>query len=289
MSMKAGIFVKGLAAVGCAMIAAGCANMLGSSMSTSQVAARDLALSVADPASGTTQELTDLGGFLLGGGAVKGFDGFALYVMEGFAAGRFTWNPTANDYEATWTRSVMAGSVSGNATVTIDIAFFTSVDASGIGVQVTNPLAGLPSTIHSLSYRRELTGSFSNSVSGEQRQRTSASSFTVTGLSSGFTVNGSTTVSFTDVSADHRTVTGTLIESINNLSVSTALQADGSVLVSAAGTIMVDYSATITKADGTTVQIQKTATVTLTGQKVAHVDMDGTDVDVDVTTGAMEP
>ena len=51
---------------------------------------------------------------------------------------------------------------------------------------------------------------------------------------------------------------------------------------------MVRYTATVTLADGTTDQVQKTATCTLDGRQTAHVDMDGTDVDVDITTGATE-
>ena len=133
-----------------------------------------------------------------------------------------------------------------------------------------------------------MTGSFSNSLSGVQRQHTSTSSFTVTGLSSGtpgFTVNGTKTVVFTNKYADGRTITGTLTQTVNQLVVAAVLQPDGTYLVTATGVIMVSYSATIMQADGSTTQVNTTATFTLDGKQTAHLDMDGTDVDVDVTTG----
>lgn len=133
-----------MAVAALALVAAGCGNMSGSLAGTNQMAARDMAMSVADPSSGTTQELTDLGAFFFASGAAGGLG------------------------SAPW---------------------------------------------------------------------------------------------------------------------SAVLQPDGTYLVTATGTIMVSYAATITQADGTTTQVDKTATFTLDGQKTAHLDMDGTDVDVDVTTG----
>src|SRR5208282_1133392 len=98
------------------------------------------------------------------------------------------------------------------------IALFTSSDASGTGEQVSGLSAGLPSTIHSLSYTRRMTGTLVNSHTGVQRQLASTSNFTVTGLSSGipgFTVNGTKTVTFTDKYADGSMVTGTRSEAVN--------------------------------------------------------------------------
>ncbi len=70
--------------------------------------------------------------------------------------------------------------------------------------------------------------------------------------------------------------------------VSAAFQTNGTWLVAATGTISVDYSAAITQADGTTTQVSRTATITLNGQQTVEVDMDGTQVHVDMMTGEPE-
>ncbi len=301
--MKGRVLAKLLTSAAVALIAIGCSNVSGppAAISASEIAARDIALSIADPTSGTTQEMTDLGAFFYARGAARGlgiapwslFHGsdFAQYFTAGIESGKFTWNGTADDYEMSGTQSVTAGPISGSTDITLDVAFFTSSDASGTGVQIANPSAGLPSTIQSLTYKRQMTGTFSNSLSGLKRQLTSTSSFTVTGLNSGslgFTVNGTKTSTFTNTYADGTTAKGTLTEAVNQFVVSAVLQASGSYLLTATGTITVTYSATITRADGTSVQVNKTATFTLNGQRTAHVDMDGTNADVDITTGATE-
>jgi hypothetical protein len=91
----------------------------------------------------------------------------------------------------------------------------------------------------------------------------------------GFTVNGLKADTFTNRYADGSTVTGTLSETVKQLVVSAVPQSDRSDLVTATGAILVRYSATVTLADGTTNQVQKTATFTLDGRQTAHVDMDG--------------
>ncbi len=90
---------KGILAAKClagavsVLITAGCSSLAGSAASPHGVAARDMALSIADPVSGTTQELTDLGAFLYGSDIAKRLDSapwtlfhagdFALYFVEG--------------------------------------------------------------------------------------------------------------------------------------------------------------------------------------------------------------
>ena len=116
-----------MAVAALALVAAGCGNMSGSLAGTNQMAARDMALSVADPSSGTTQELTDLGAFLFATGAAAGLGSapwslfhagdFGLYFTEGIESGKFVWSPTANDYELTETRVITVGSISGSADI----------------------------------------------------------------------------------------------------------------------------------------------------------------------------
>ncbi len=154
------------------------------------------------------------------------------------------------------------------------------------------PLSG----IHSIAYKRQMQADFTNSVSHTERKSSSTSSFLVTaltigGANPGFTLSGSKTASFTHVNADGTTVVGSLSQTIsttNPIVVSAVLQSDGTYLVSATGQIMVSYDATITNADGTTNTVSRTATVTLNGQRTVHVDVDGTEVDADMTTGETE-
>src|SRR5208283_2254766 len=161
---------KGILAAKClagavsVLITAGCSSLAGSAARPHEVAARDMALSIADPVSGTTQELTDLGAFLYGSDIAKRLDGapwslfhagdFALYFVEGIESGKFVWRSTTNDYELTETRSVAAGLISGSANISIDVAFFTSNNSNGPGISISDPSAGFPSTVRSLSYQR---------------------------------------------------------------------------------------------------------------------------------------
>ncbi len=268
-------------------------------MGTNQTAARDLAMSVADPATGTTEEMVDLGSFLfteaMGGQpwALLNASDFALFLTDGALAGKLEWNATNGDYELTETRNVTAGSTTGTANVAIAVAFFTTAEPGVTGVPVAPLTSGGTafSSILSLTYRRQLTGSFANGISGVQRQHSSTSSFTVTGLNGatpGFTINGTKSVTFANTYADGRTVSGTLSENVTNVALTATQQSNGSWLLSATGTITVAYSATITQANGTTTQVNRTATITLNGQQTVHVEMDGTEVDADMTTGETE-
>ncbi|HVP19078.1 MAG TPA: hypothetical protein VMU36_08780 [Spirochaetia bacterium] len=287
-----------LAAACVIALAAGCA-LNGTSTSTNQVASRDLAMSVADPTTGTTEEMTDLGAFLateaLGELSWSLFHGsdFALFLRDGAIAKQLVWNPTNADYQMTQTRSIAAGPITGTANVTLTVAFFTTSTPGTTGVQIAPLTSGGTafSDVHSLTYSRQMSGSFANSISGLQRKLTSTSSFTVTGLSlspPGFTIKGTKTTTFTNTYSDGKIVAGTTSENVNNVVVTAVLQSDGTWLVTATGSILVDYSATITQADGTTTQVNRTATITLNGQRTVRVDMDGTEVDVDMTTGETE-
>jgi hypothetical protein len=286
---KAGL-LRVLTVTAVVVLATGCANVTGTSTDTDEIAAKDLAMSVADPTTGTTQEMTDIGSCVFGvwGAGPRPWSlfrasNFALYLWNG----NFTWNSTNNDYQLNEKSSA--------ATISIAIAFFTSRDASGTGVEVAPLTTGATpfSSIHSMTYNRQIQGNFTNSFSHIQRQLNSTSTFTVTdltmnGSSPGFTVNGTRTDNFTNKYTNGATVTGSLTENINNVVVTAALQSGGSYLVTATGTIQVDYSATITRANGTTVTVSHTATITLNGQETVYVNMDGALCKVDMTTGETE-
>jgi hypothetical protein len=303
--MRKAHLVRVMAAAALVLLAAGCSMMAGTSSSVNQIAARDLAMSVADPTTGTMQEMTDLGSAFFGVWALGpqpwslyGASGFALYLEDGLLSGQIAWSAANSDYELALSRSIAAGDFSGSFAVSLSIAFFTSTDGSGTGIQVSPLTSGAAalSTVHSIAYKRHLVADFTNGISHTERKSDSTSSFLVTALTvggsnPGFMLSGSKTVGFTHIYADGTTVVGSLSQTISTTSpvmVSAVLQSDGTYLVSATGVILVSYDATITKADGTTSTVSRTATVTLDGQKTVHVDMDGTDVDVDMTTGETE-
>jgi hypothetical protein len=267
---------------------------------TKQIAAKDLAMTVADPTTGTVQEMTDIGSALGAGEmgshwSLHGSSDFALYLADGLRSGQLAWNSTNNDYELNRSRSITAGAFTGSSTVSLSLAFLMSTDGSGTGILVSPLTSGgaALSSIHSIAYKRHLLADFTNSVSHVERKTDSASSFLVTALTvggsnPGFTMSGSKTVAFTHIYSDGTTVAGNLSQTISNSSpvvVTAVLQSDGSYLVTETGTIQVSYDATITKADGTTSTVSHTATITLDGTKTVHVDMDGTEVDADTTTG----
>ncbi len=291
--------LAGAVAASAVLMAAGCANVGTTSVNVNQIAARDLAASVTDPTTGTTEEMTDLGSFLfpeaLGGQPWSLFHAsdFALFLTDGVLSQAFLWNAANADYELSETRTISAGPITGTAAVTIAVAFFTSTDASGTGEQIAPLTSGAApfSGVHSLTYNRQISGTFKNSLSGVGRQHSSKSAYTVTGLNGatpGFTITGMKTVSFTDSYPDGKSIAGTITETVNNVAVTAVLQSDGSYLVTATGTILADYSATITDANGTTTQVSRTATITLNGQQTVHIDMDGTEVDADLSTGEIE-
>jgi len=256
----------------------------------------------ADPTTGTVQEMTALGSVFFDAWGLgpqtwslsHGSD-FALYLAMGLVGGQLTWNATSSDYELAFSRSITAGTFTGSFTVNISITFFMSSDGSGAGVQVS-PMTGggaALSTVHSISYTRHMQADFTNSVSNTERKTSSTSNFlltnlTIGGSTPGFTLSGTKSGTFTHLHADGTTVVGTFSQTISPSSpivVTATLQPGGTYMVSATGQIVVTYDATITKADGTVTTVSRTATVTLNNQGTVHVDMDGTEVDADSTTG----
>lgn len=301
-----------LAVAALVVLATGC-SIPGTSTNTTnatavQIAAKDLAMSIADPTTGTTQEITDLGSCFFGAWGLNPVpwslfraSNFALYLYsDGFLSKKLVWNSTNNDYEFTESRTVTAGPISGTAkTLTIAVAFFTSTDASGTGVQIdpltpdTTPF----SSIHSITYSRQLQSNFTNSTTGVQRQLSSTTSFTVTNLTvtgstPGFSVTGTRTDNFTDTYSNGTTVKGSFTETIGSsatpIVVTAVLQSNGSYLVTATGTIQVAYTATITQANGTTSTVSNTSTITLNGKETVYINMNGTRCSVDMTTGETE-
>jgi len=307
--MKQARLPKFLTGTAIIAFAVGC-SMTGTSTTTAnitaeQIAAKDLAMSVADPTTGTTQEITDLGSCVFGAWGLNPLpwslfraSNFALYLYnDGFLSKKLEWNPAKSDYELTESRSVTAGPISGTAkTLSIAVAFFTSTDASGTGVQIAPLTVGATpfSNIHSLTYYRQLQGTFTNSFSNVARQLNSTSSFTVTNLtvggsSPGFTVGGTRTDTFQNIYADGNTVKGSFTETITTpVVVSAALQSNGSYMVTATGVIQVAYMATIIQANGTTSTVSKTSTITLNGEETVYINMDVTRIGVDLTTGETE-
>ena len=96
--MKGKVLARYVTGAVCVLITVGCSDLAASSASPNEIAARDMALSIADPVSGTTQELTDLGAFFYANDIAKRLDGapwslfhagdFVLYLSRRPAASR---------------------------------------------------------------------------------------------------------------------------------------------------------------------------------------------------------
>ena len=136
---------------------------------------------------------------------------------------KHSFKSTTEEWTYEYEGKTSAGLISGNANMTIGVACFTSNGSDGPGISISDPSDGFPSTIRSLSYKRQISGTFANAHTDVQRRLTSTSSFTVTGLNSGtlgFTVNGITQATFTNTYADGSVVNGTLSQTVNKLVVS---------------------------------------------------------------------
>ena len=105
-------------------------------------------------------------------------------MRDRFDQGKFVWNPLAGSYEVTETSlAVSGGDVSGTLTsISLSVSFFASEDASGTGVQLTDPSAGLASsagTIRSMKYHREVSGTVADSRTGVTRAFSAITELTV--------------------------------------------------------------------------------------------------------------
>jgi len=264
----------------------------------------DIATTLADPTNGISQEIADIGAFVFESTAASKAlpearyrtmtfsAGPLLYMRDRFDQGKFIWNPSAGAYEVTETSlPVSAGDASGTLTnIYFTVSFFTSGDTSGTSVQLTNPSAGLASnagTVRSMKYHREVSGTVTDSRTGVTRAFSAATDLTVRWSDgASLSVEGTHTRTFTHSFPEGRTASGTISFTVPpDLAVSWKQRADFSYMVIVDGTIICTYEATVSRADGTTQDITKTASMEFDRSETAFVSVVGLSVRVNLLTG----
>ena len=290
--MLAALLAAVLAAWGCA----GGVNPAGE-------AVVDLATTIADPTNGINQEITDIGAYVfastagLKGSGIAGArgmsfrDSFVLYMRDRLEGGAFTWNPVSGAYELTETSiPVSAGDISGTiASLGLAVSFFTSPEATGTGVELTDPTAGLAAgagTIRSLRYHRQLSGTLTNSYNGVSRDFSAQTDLTAgwfDGIS--LTVDGTHSRSFTHSFPGGRTATGTISLEITELPTSWEQLGDFSYFVTAEGTLTGVYDATVDRPDGSSQALTRAGLIEFDHGEVATVSIIGLSVRVNLISG----
>lgn len=282
------------------LAAAGCSGV----WNPAGAAVLDIATTLADPTNGISQEIADIGAFVFESTAasrtlpdarsrtITFSAGPVLYMRDRFDQGKFIWNPSAGAYEVTETSlHVSSGDVSGTLTsINFSVSFFTSGDASGTGVQLIDPSAGLASsagTVRSMKYRREVSGTVADSRTGVTRAFSAATDLTVRwGDGTSLSVEGTHTRTFTHSFPDGRTASGTISLTVPpDLAVACEQRADFSYMVIEDGSITGTYDATVSRADGTTQDLAKATGMEFDGSETATVSVVGLSVRVNLLTG----
>jgi hypothetical protein len=264
----------------------------------------DIATTLADPTNGISQEIADIGAFVFESTeASKALPearsrtmtfatGPLLYMRDFFDQGAFVWNPSACAYEVTETSlAVSAEDVSGTLTsISLSVSFFTSGDASGTGVQLTDPSVGFESsagTVRSMKYHREVSGTVADSRTGVTRVFSATTDLTVEWSDgASLSVEGAHTRAFTHSFPDGRTAYGTISLTVPpDLAVSWGQRPDFSCIVIEEGTIGGTYEATVSRADGTTQDMDKAAAMEFDRNETAIVSVVGLSVRVNLLTG----
>ncbi len=264
----------------------------------------DVATTLADPTNGISQEIADIGASVFESTAASEAlpdtrsramifaTGPQLYMRDRFDQGKFVWNPSAGSYEVTETSlAVSGGDVSGTLTsISLSVSFFASGDASGTGVQLIDPSAGLASsagTIRSMKYHREVSGTVADSRTGVTRVFSAITNLTVKWSDgASLSVEGAHSRTFTHSFPDGGTASGTISLTVPpDMTVSWGQRADFSYIVIEEGTITGTYDANVSRADGTTQDMEKVAGMEFDRSETAIVSVVGLSVRVNLLTG----
>jgi hypothetical protein len=267
-------------------------------------AVADIATTLADPTNGISQEIADIAAFVFesteasqapseaGSRAMTFAAGPLLYMRDFFDQGAFVWNPSTGSYEVTKTSlAVSAADVSGTLTsISLSVSFFTSGDASGTGVLLTDPSVGFESgegTVRSMKYHREVSGAVADARTGVTRAFSAITDLTAKWSDAdSLGVEGAHSRTFTHSYSDGRTASGTISLTVpHDLAVSWGQRADFSCIVIEEGTIEGTYDARVSRADGTTQDMEKAAAMEFDRSETAIVSVVGLSVRVSLLTG----
>jgi hypothetical protein len=281
--MRAGL----LAAAGLLAVLAGC--QLGGVPAAEAEDAKAIAAEIADPSSGVTQEIEDLGAYLFGEPAAKGPVSRAARFLAGHL-GEFQWNAETGAYERTREvfDLVLENRVVHVARVFVSVKFYSSADGSGEPFQ---PVLGpaLDSNVHSIGWHREVTGTAEHTLSGAVSGFSAESDLLYSSIDTAagtVTVDGTHGRSFTRTFENGRTVEGSVAYVLSGLEV---VRDPVTGTLSWAGTLQYDYDATVTRVNGTQVQRTRSGTVAFEGSSTFTVTTDGGTWRCSLVDGSLVP
>jgi hypothetical protein len=260
---RAGALAGLLAAAALLATLAGC--QLGGVSEADTEDAKAIAAEIADPSSGVTQEIADLGACLFGEPAVKGPVARAARFLAGHL-GEFQWNAETGAYERTRLvfDLVLENRTVHVARVFVSMRFFTSTDGTGTPFQPVLGVA-LDPNVHSIRWHREVTGTAEHTLSGAVSGFSAESGLLYSQIDTAagtVTVDGTHSRSFTRTFDTGRTVEGTVSYILSGLQV---VRDPVTGSLSWAGTLQFEYDATVTRPNGTQVQRQRSGEVSFDG------------------------
>jgi hypothetical protein len=260
---RAGALAGLLAAAALLATLAGC--QLGGISAAESEDAKAIAAEIADPSSGVTQEVQDLGTYLFGEPAAKGPVARAARFLTGHL-GEFHWNAETGAYERTREvfDLVLENRTVHVARVFVSVRFFTSTDGTGTPFQ---PVLGatLDPNVHSIRWHREVTGTAEHALSGAVSGFSAESDLLYSSIDTAagtVTVDGTHSRSFTRTFDTGRTVEGTVSYTLSGLEI---VRDPATRSLSWGGTLHYEYDATVTRPDGTQVERQRTGEVSFEG------------------------
>jgi len=272
---------------------AGCHQAVDAASSADDLAAQEVADSLANADNGLTTELDDQSSLAVTASAPAAATSRTVsFTVNGVLSG-WTWNASSLRYERSQSSlTVTTASYSGTVGYSAWIAFYTTTDGSGTAVPLPDVTQTLTATanasIHSYRYHRSYTGTLLNTNRGMTRTIDAETNWTVTAVNDGdgiMSVSGSRVETVSGSSSRYNgnwTVTTTL----NGLQVSRTVTGSTSV-TSHQGAATIEVAGTWTGPRGTRT-VDKTSTVTFNRQTTVQVTVDGSTVTVNLTTGQVD-
>lgn len=260
---RAGALAGLLAAAALLATLAGC--QLGGVSAAETEDAKAIAAEVADPSSGVTQDVEDLGAYLFAEPPAKGPIGRFARFFSG-SLGEFDWNGETGAYERTGELFDVAheNRIVHVARLFVSVKFYTSADGSGDPFQPVLP-GTLDPSVRSIRWHREISATAEHTGSGWVSAFSAESDLLYSSLdveAGTVTVDGTHDRTFTRTFENGRTVEGSVAYVLSGLEI---VRDPITGLLSWAGTLQYEYDATVTRPNGTQVERQRSGEVTFEG------------------------
>lgn len=248
--------------------------------------AEEVADSVANEESGATAELLELSNLLI---EDPKENKSTIYISAnlGVLNAEFEWNNDEKQYEYISEGSIdvsvdtaYIGGVITDCKVTLK--FFTSTDASGEGVQLTDMT--IDESIHSLKYSRIYDAKITNSYRNIERNLQMTTDITITGINDeteGIIINGSRTENI-NVDTGYRTGSWSISYNFNSIEINKKIDED-TIYTTYKGSISINFNGTYTGLLGQ-ITINKDATLFFDRSRKVTISIDDNTVIVDITS-----